>query len=80
MSTESDFRLSRIYAKGWNAAGRLTADEAAGLDDKSVAALNPYASEADRVRWSEGFLKALGTTGTLTFRGAREFETNSSRK
>jgi hypothetical protein len=80
MSTKSDFRLSRIHAKGWNAAGKLTADEAASMDDESAAALNPYASETDRARWSEGFLKALGTTGTLTFRGAQEFETNSSPK
>ncbi len=58
--TDTGFRLSRIYAEGWNAAHKLSATECGGLDLGSVAALNPYAVEPDRTRWSEGFKKALG--------------------
>ena len=54
------FKLSRIYAEGWNAASRLSADESDGLDPCAVAALNPYVVEPERSRWSEGFAKALG--------------------
>ncbi len=55
------FRLSRIYAEGWNKAQRLSATEADNLDMQRAAALNPYASEPERSRWSEGFAKAMGT-------------------
>ncbi|MGA7673598.1 MAG: hypothetical protein WCA78_00960 [Rhizomicrobium sp.] len=54
------FRLSRIYAEGWNAAHELSANESDGLELWRVAALNPYAVEPDRSKWSEGFAKALG--------------------
>jgi hypothetical protein len=37
------FRLSRVYAQGWNAGA------------KSAAAPNPYAADPERKRWSEGF-------------------------
>jgi hypothetical protein len=53
------FKLSRIYAEGWNAASKLSADESEGLDPCAVAALNPYVIEPERSRWSEGFAKAL---------------------
>ena len=55
------FLLSRIYAEGWNAACALSANESDGLDLWRVAALNPYAAEPERTRWSEGFTRALGT-------------------
>ena len=55
-----EFRLSRIYAEGWNAAHELSANESDGLDLWHMAALNPYTVEPDRSRWSEGFAKALG--------------------
>jgi hypothetical protein len=54
------FKLSRIYAEGWNAASKLSADESDGLDPRGAAALNPYVVEPERSRWSEGFAKALG--------------------
>ena len=50
------FQLSRVYAQGWNAARRLTAD--ARADAKAIAELNPYQSEPQRTRWTEGFSKA----------------------
>jgi len=53
------FKLSRIYAEGWNAASRLSAAESDGMDPCGVAALNPYVMEPERSRWSEGFAKAL---------------------
>ncbi len=55
----SAFRLSRIYAEGWNAANKLPSDEMAGFDSVRVAALNPYAAEPEKSRWTEGFTKAL---------------------
>jgi hypothetical protein len=60
MTAGAAFKLSRIYAEGWNAASRLSADESDGLDPRGVAALNPYVVEPERSRWSEGFAKALG--------------------
>jgi hypothetical protein len=56
----SDFVLSRIYAQGWNAAGKLTPAQSALLEAKGVAALNPYTDGDERQRWAEGFGRALG--------------------
>ena len=55
-----DFRLSRVYAEGWNAANALTSNERDRLETWYVAACNPYADDPERSRWSEGFTKALG--------------------
>jgi hypothetical protein len=58
LSTTTDnqsFNLSRIYAKGWNAAKTMTADEIQSLDAEKIAALNPYSQEDERQRWREGF-------------------------
>lgn len=52
------FRLSRIYAEGWNTAQKLSASETEALDSAQTAALNPYPSEPERSRWNEGFAKA----------------------
>ena len=57
---DAAFRLSRIYAEGWNTAHALSANESDDLDLWRVAALNPYATDPERSRWSEGFAKALG--------------------
>ena len=43
------FQYSRIYAEGWNMARKLP-----GGDAK-----NPYQTEAERVRWADGFAAAL---------------------
>jgi hypothetical protein len=53
------FRLSRIYAEGWNAAQALPTNESDRLEERDVPALSPYATEPERSRWSEGFAKAL---------------------
>jgi hypothetical protein len=55
------FRLSRISAEGWNAAKALSENEREGMKAQSADAQNPYASEPERSRWSEGFSKALGS-------------------
>jgi hypothetical protein len=60
MNEEAAYKLSRVYAEGWNAARKMSADECDELDAEAMAALNPYASDAERTRWSEGFAKALG--------------------
>ncbi|MES2294094.1 MAG: hypothetical protein V4527_12405 [Pseudomonadota bacterium] len=53
---DMDFRYSRIYAQGWNAARSLVKT---GNDAADAAALNPYRLESERARWNEGFAKAL---------------------
>ena len=53
---DMDFRYSRIYAQGWNAARSLVKN---GQDSADAASLNPYRIEAERQRWNEGFTKAL---------------------
>ena len=59
MTGAATFKLSRIFAEGWNAASKLSAEESDGLDPRAAAALNPYVAEPERSRWSEGFAKAL---------------------
>jgi hypothetical protein len=48
--TKTAYRLSRIYAEGWNYAR-------SGPPDKSIAS-NPYDTEPERTRWNEGYAKA----------------------
>ena len=55
MSNDQSFRLSRIYAKGWNAAKALSSDNLLDLDAEKIAAMNPYRQEDERLRWAEGF-------------------------
>jgi len=45
------FRLSRIYAQGWNAARGL----------EGAAQVNPYPAEPERGRWQAGFANAQTT-------------------
>lgn len=47
----TDFRASRIYAQGWNAA------RAASLGKKP---LNPYTPGPEHARWDQGFDEANG--------------------
>lgn len=53
------FQLSRIYAQGWNAANKLSAEDGAALDAAAIAARNPYANEPELSRWRDGFAAAL---------------------
>jgi hypothetical protein len=55
----SAFRLSRIFAEGWNAAHKLSSGESAGLDRDKMNTLNPYAADPERARWNEGFSSAF---------------------
>jgi hypothetical protein len=48
LANVADFRLSRIYAQGWNAARALHGAESP----------NPYASDPERQRWQTGFSDA----------------------
>ena len=49
--SKSAFRLSRVYAQGWNAA------RTAALNPGEPP-VNPYVSEPERGRWNEGFDEA----------------------
>jgi hypothetical protein len=59
VATEGTFRLSRIYAEGWNAANRLSTGEVDAIDPARLASRNPYVLEAERSRWTSGFTAAL---------------------
>lgn len=52
------FRLSRIYAQGWNTA-RRSVPAGTQTGTAIMATLNPYTSEPERTRWNEGFVKAI---------------------
>jgi hypothetical protein len=52
----SSFKLSRVFAEGWNAARNLAGGDE--LNREAIAGLNPYADEPARSRWIEGFTKA----------------------
>ena len=54
---ETAFRLSRIYAEGWNAGRGLSLIES---EERDGGTLNPYTSEPQRSRWIEGFTSATG--------------------
>jgi hypothetical protein len=64
MNDNSNFRMSRIYAQGWNAGSRLT-------DDLSAPDTNPYRGGSERARWAEGFTAARSTTNILPFRTSK---------
>ena len=55
------FRLSRVFAQGWNRAHELSAKDRAYVDLCGEDVLNPYASEPERSRWSEGFSRAFSS-------------------
>ena len=55
---EENFRLSRVQAEGWSAAHVYLRDGKT-FDEKALAALNPHATGAERVRWFAGFNDAL---------------------
>lgn len=58
--SDTTFRLSRVYAEGWNRARKLSAEERDDVNVRRIAALNPYVAEPERSRWREGFAKAIG--------------------
>jgi hypothetical protein len=47
------FRLSRVYAQGWNAGRQYSLKRNA-----SDVTANPYESEPERARWAQGFTAA----------------------
>ncbi len=55
MAKNPSFELSRIYAKGWNAAKALSSDDILDITAEKLAAMNPYRLEEERLRWREGF-------------------------
>lgn len=54
----SAYRLSRVYAEGWNRARELSAADREQVVHSGVDVLNPYAVEPQRARWAEGFTSA----------------------
>jgi hypothetical protein len=60
-ASDGAFRLSRIYAEGWNAARKMLLTDSGDFDAAGSALLNPYNTEPQRSRWAEGFAKAMGS-------------------
>ncbi len=59
-ASDGAFRLSRIYAEGWNTAKKMPLNEIGEFDAARITALSPYKTEPQRSRWVEGFTKAIG--------------------
>jgi hypothetical protein len=59
MNSNSEFELSRIYARGWNAAKALPVSASSELSAVEIEKLNPHKIETERLRWSQGFAQAL---------------------
>ena len=57
MSDDTDFKLSRIHAEGWNAARKYLVSGNPS-DEEKIAALNPHQTETERARWFVGFNSA----------------------
>ena len=55
-SPEDQFRQSRIYAQGWNAARSWSLEHGPA---PAKPAANPYASEPDKSRWDEGYAERI---------------------
>ena len=55
---DTAFKLSRIYAEGWNAARKISA-KGQSLTPEDGAGLNPYGADPQRARWRDGFSGAL---------------------
>ena len=53
-----NFHLSRVQAEGW-AAARKYLNGGDPCDAAKVSSLNPYKTEAERLRWFAGFNSAL---------------------
>ena len=55
---QAGFKLSRVYAEGWNMARKISQ---AGKNPADVDSdrLNPYSSDPEHARWDEGFAGAL---------------------
>jgi hypothetical protein len=54
-----EFRLSRIYSHGWNAAKRLLAERIEHVNAERAAKLNPCGAIEERARWTKGFEDGL---------------------
>ena len=55
--------MRRIFAQGFTAAERLTREQRRIGEIDGFAALNPYAVEPERARWTEGFDRARSNNG-----------------
>ncbi len=58
MAESTPFELSRIYASGWSAGRKCTADDATEIETLA-SSLNPHRSLDERERWSRGFKDAV---------------------
>ncbi len=73
-SEDHRFKLSRIYAQGWNAAKASLASGIENIDAGQAAMRNPYRDSEERSRWLKGFTEAIESPTSRSPRQA-----NSSR-
>ena len=55
MNIDQSFHLSRIYAKGWNAAKAMTSDDLQDLSAEKLVAMNPCRAGPAQALEAEGF-------------------------
>lgn len=56
---DDNFHLSRVQAEGWTAAHKFM-NGGVVCNGAKVSSLNPYKTDAERLRWFAGFNSALG--------------------
>jgi hypothetical protein len=76
MNFNSEFELSRIYAHGWNAAKALPVSVSSELSPEETEKLNPYKTDREGLRWSQGFAQGLREGPPL----AKRFKVGTSQK
>jgi hypothetical protein len=62
MTDMTDFELSRVYARGWNAGRKALAEGRADSETFDIDKANPYETFEARARWATGFGEALQDT------------------
>jgi hypothetical protein len=61
MSLTTEFELSRVYGRGWNAGKKALSEVSVDLDKIEIDKINPYETPEARERWASGFSEALST-------------------
>jgi hypothetical protein len=59
MSVITDFELSRVYGRGWNAGKKAISETSIDIAKIEIDKINPYQTPEARERWASGFSEAL---------------------
>jgi hypothetical protein len=61
MSLTTEFELSRVYGRGWNAGKKALVETSVDLEKIEIDKINPYETPEARERWASGFSEALSS-------------------